>query len=518
MMRKNSCRPLALPVICLFALDLALVAQTAVPQPPSERAAVRFLQQCTFGPTPDLIAHVRALGFDGFLEEQFALLPSLYPNPVPDSTGKTHWLPTQQHFFVNAVSGPDQVRQRMAWALLEMWVVSGVKLNRPEQMLPYVRMMESDAFGHFRTLMGDVTLSPAMGHYLDMVNNNKPTSGKGANENYSREVLQLFTIGLEKLNPDGSPQPGANGQPVATYDQEVIEELARVFTGWTYAPLPGATSKWTNPANWDAPMVAFEGHHDPLPKNLFNGIVIPGGQSAETDLRQALDAIYHHPNVAPFISRNLIQHFVTGQPSAQFVQDVAATFIASDGDLKQVLRAILLHPEARAGDDSPAPASFDGQLREPALYVTGLVRALGATVEENNGLAGVANGLGQNVFFPPTVFSYYAPSYSIPKTTINAPEFQLDSGSLAMARADFVNRLVYGKIAGVTVDLSPFIALAAAPVSLLNHVDALFLHGSMDTQMRSVLTTAIGAQPNAKGIAQTALYLAGSSQQYQVTR
>ena len=517
-MQRNSCRLLALAVVCLFAFDLALAAQTAVPQPPSERAAVRFLQQCTFGPTPDLIRRVQTLGFEGFLEEQFASSPSAYPTPLPDTAGKTHWLPTQQHFFVNAVSGPDQVRQRMAWALLQIWVVSGVKLNRPEQMLPYVRMMESDAFGHFRTLMEDITLSPAMGHYLDMVNNNKPTPGKGANENYSREVLQLFTIGLEKLNLDGSPQLGANGPPVATYDQEVIEELARVFTGWTYAPLPGATSKWTNPANWDAAMVAFEGHHDTLPKNLFNGIAIPGGQSAKTDLNQALDAIYRHPNVAPFISRNLIQRFVTGQPSAQFVKDVATAFQANDGDLKQVLRAILLHPEARAGDDSPAPTSFDGQLREPVLFVTGLVRALGATVAETNGLAGAANGLGQNVFFPPTVFNYYAPSYAIPNTTINAPEFQMDSGSLAMARADFVNRLVYGKIPGVTVDLSPFIALAATPGTLLNRIDALFLHGSMDSQMRGVLTTAIGAQPNATGVAQTALYLAGSSQQYQVTR
>ncbi len=517
-MQRNLCLVLAFPVLSLFAFDLSLAAQTPVRRLLSERAAVRFLQQTTFGPTPGLIRRVQTLGFDGFLNEQFAYPPSTYPNPVPDSTGKTQWLPTQQHFFVNAVSGSDQLRQRMAWALLEMWVVSGVKLNRPEQMLPYIRMMQSDAFGRFRTLMEDVTLSPAMGHYLDMVNNNKPTPGNGANENYAREVLQLFTIGLQKLNPDASPQLGANGQPVATYDQEVIEELSRVLTGWTYAPPPGATSKWTNPANWDAPMVAFEGHHDPFQKNLFNSVVIPAGQSAETDLRQALDAIYRHPNVAPFISRSLIQHFVTGQPSPQYVKDVAAAFEASDGDLKQVLRAILLHPEARAGDDSSAPASFDGQLREPVLFITGLVRALGASVAESNGLAGAANALGQNVFFPPTVFSYFAPSYVIPKTTIDAPEFQLDSGSLAMARADFVNSLVYGKISGVALDLSPFVTLAATPGSLLNWIDAMLLHGSMDTQMRSVLSAAIGAQPNAKGVAQTALYLAASSQQYQVTR
>ena len=231
-----------------------------------------------------------------------------------------------------------------------------------------------------------------------------------------------------------------------------------------------------------------------------------------------MDAIYHHPNVAPFISRQLIQHFVTGQPSPQYVRDVADTFLASNGDLKQVLRAILLHPEARAGDDSAAPASFDGQFREPVLFIAGLLRALGASVDESNGLAAAANTLSQNIFFPPTVFSYFAPSYLIPETTLNAPEFQLDSGSLAMARADFVNRLLYGKIPGVSVNLDPFTALAATPNSLLNRLNALFLHGSMGTQMRDAVSTAMTAQPSAKSRAQAALYLVGSSQQYQVTR
>jgi len=516
--RTISSRFVALLAIPLLSPVFGAVAEAATAQLPSERASVRFLQQCTFGPTPDLIQRVQQLGFEGFLDEQFALAASTYPDPVPDSNGKTHWLPTQQRFFVNAITGPDQVRQRMAWALLQIWVVSGVKLTRPEQMLPYVRMLQNDAFGHFRTLMEDITLSPAMGHYLDMVNNNKPTAGKGANENYARELLQLFSIGLQKLNADGSPQLDASGKPVATYDQEAIEELARVFTGWTYAPLSGATSKWTNPGNWNAPLVAFDAHHDQLAKNLFNGIAIPAGQSAKADLDQALDAISHHPNVAPFISRNLIQHFVTGEPSPQYVQDVAATFVSSNGDLKQVLRAILLNPEARAGDDSATPAAFDGQLREPALFITGLVRALGATVAEVNGLPGWSNTLSQNIFFPPTVFNYYAPSYEIPKTPLNAPEFQIDSGSLAMARADFVNSLVYGKIAGVTVNLAPFASLAAAPGAPLGHVNQLFLHGSMDTRMRDALATAMSAQPNAKSAAQTALYLVGSSQQYQVTR
>ena len=517
-MRKSLRRLLALPFIFLLALDLTAAGQSTPAPSPTERAAVRFLEQSTFGPTPDLVKHVQAVGFEAFLDEQFALAASPYPDPVPDAAGKTHWLPTQQHFFVNAVSGPDQVRQRMAWALLQIWVVSGVKLNRPEQMLPYVRMMQRDAFAPFRSLMQDVTLSPAMGHYLDMVNNNRPTSGKRANENYAREVLQLFTIGLARLNLDGSTTLETDGQPIPTYDQEVIEELARVLTGWTYAPQPGATSKWTNPPNWDAPMVAFEAHHDALQKNLFNGVVIAGGQSAATDLDQALDAIYHHPNVAPFISRNLIQHFVTSEPSAQYVQDVATTFLNTNGDLRQVLRAILLHPEARAGDDAPTPVSFDGHLREPVLFITGLARALGATVGENNGLAGWASTLSQPVFFPPTVFSFYAPSYTIPKSTINAPEFQLESGAFAMARADFVNCLVYGKITGVTVNLDPFIAVAATPDALLHDINALLLHGSMDTQMHDVLLTAMSAQPNAKSTAETALYLTLSSQQYQVTR
>ena len=515
---RQSHRPRRRGLLFAVAAAALLALPLAAQQEISEQAAVRFLDQATFGATPDLVAHVQQTGFDAFLTEQFALPPSTYDDPVPDAQGNTSWRPTQQRFFYNAVNGEDQLRQRMAWALLQIVVTSGVKLNRPERMLPSIRMLQSDAFGKYRALIQDVTLSPAMGHYLDMVNNNKPTPTQGANENYARELLQIFTIGLNQLNPDGTPKLDAGGNPIPTYDQETIEELARVFTGWTYAPLPAAASRFGNPANWNAPMTPIETHHDTGVKVLFGSLTLAAGQTAETDLAQALDAICSHANVAPFISRNLIQHFVTSEPTPAYVARVAHVFSATRGDLKSVLRAILLDTEARHGDDGAAPRFFTGHLREPVLYITDMTRALGAVVAQDNSLPDYSNTLGQNVFYSPTVFNYYPPSYVIPDTQWNAPEFAILSGSLAMLRADFANALIYGRINGVSVDLARFTTFAATPPTLLGWLNAQFFHGAMTTQMRDVFAAAMHAQTSTKAAAQTALYLAGSSSQYQVMR
>ena len=489
---------------------------------PSAGAASRFLDQSTFGPSTASVNAVQTLGFSRFIDEQFDAPPFPVADVQPNAQGKLVTRPVQDEFYYNAVNGEDQLRQRASFALSQIWVISAVKINQPPAMVNYLRVLRDNAFGNFRDIMREVTLTPGMGHYLDMVNNDKPDpkSGRGANENYAREILQLFTLGLRQLNPDGTPKLDASGVPLPTYVQEDIEELARVLTGWTYAPAAGAPGRSHNPANWAAPMVAFEANHDHGAKT-FLGVDFPAGQTAEADLNQALGVIFNHPNIAPFISRQLVQHLVTSAPSPEYVQRVAGVFADNGqgvrGDMKAVLKAILLDWEARQADDGAA-APGDGHLREPALFVAGLLRALNAKVEPSNGLAPAASNLGQNIYFSPTVFNYYAPNYQIAGTGVTAPEFQILSPSTAMLRADFVNALVYAKIAGVTVDLSPYEKLASGPdLMITGYADSL-LRGSISAPMRDSIRMAVSQQLGPKAMSQCAAYLIASSSQYQIER
>lgn len=447
--------------------------------------------------------------------------------------------PVQDQFFFNAVYGEDQLRQRVLFALNQIWVVSGVKINQPAAMVNYLQLLQNDAFANYYDVMYDVTLSPAMGHYLDMLNNDKPDAktGKGANENYARELLQLFTIGLSELAPDGTLITDDTGNPVPTYTQDIIEGFSYAFTGWTYAPAPGAVSRVHNPANWTQPMVAWNSNHDMHAKGLLNGATLPPNQTAEEDLRGALSNIFNHPNVGPFVCRQLIQHLVTSDPSPAYVKRVAEVFSGNPsssskrvprgrvprGDMKAVIKAILLDPEARNGDDAAPPAG-EGHLREPVLFVNGLLRALNAAVTQANGLASAGATMGQNICFPPTVFNFFAPDYEISGTAINAPEFQILSPSSAMLRADFVNNLIYGKIPGVTLDPEPFIRLSASadtaldPAAMLDVLDAVLMGGRMPAAMRQVIRKAVDAAPTAQAKVRTAIYLIATSWQYQVER
>ncbi len=261
-----------------------------------------------------------------------------------------------------------------------------------------------------------------MGEYLSMANNDKAdtTRGTQANENYARELMQLFTIGTFLLNQDGSLQLDVNHQPVPTYTQSTIANFARVYTGWTYPTQPGAKLQKHNPAYYTGPMESFESNHDTGSKTLLNGVVLPAGQTAEEDLGAALVNIFTHPNVAPFVSKNLIQHLVTSNPSPAYVSRIAAVFDDNGsgvrGDLRAVVRAILMDPEARAGDSGPSlnPPDTSGHLREPVFFTASMLRGLGALVNDTNGLAGQAAKLGQTIFTPASVFNYYAPGYRIP--------------------------------------------------------------------------------------------------------
>src|SRR5262245_23600068 len=341
---------------------------------PSAAEAARFLQQSTWGPTPELISHVQDVGFQQFLEEQFVAPISSYPTlplvpqtrpddcPVSSICQRDNYTlyPVQTRFYTNALYGEDQLRQRVAFALHQIFVVSGIDIGQgyPSRFTPYLQVLDRDAFGNFRQLLNDITLNPAMGNYLDMTNNNKANP----NENYAREILQLFTIGLNQLNPDGSLVRDAQGQTVPTYDQTTVNAFARVFTGWTFA-----AAQTTGIANYIDPLrVANANNHDTGTKTLLRGVVLPANQSAAKDLSDGLNNIFRDPNVGPFIGRQLIQHLVTSNPSPAYIGRITRVFndngSGERGDLKAVVKAILLDPEARGVQDSQS-----GHLMHPVL-------------------------------------------------------------------------------------------------------------------------------------------------------
>ncbi|HEV2201103.1 MAG TPA: DUF1800 domain-containing protein [Bryobacteraceae bacterium] len=507
------------------------IGSTDGPPTISYSAAARFLDQAAWGGDAATIAHVQSAGFINYLGEQFNAPISPYPDP---STTGFDLRQVQARFFTNAVHGQDQLRQRVAFALGEQFVVSGIDEKTPTQLVPYLQILQKDAFGNFRQLMEDVTLSPTMGEYLNMLNNDKanPATGTRANENYARELMQLFTIGLFQLNLDGTSQTDASGHPIPTYDQTTIQNFAKVYTGWTYPTKPGATLRMHNPLYFIGPMVADESNHDTTGKTLLNGLIDPAGLTAEQDLKVALDNIFSHPNVAPFVSKQLIEHLVTSNPSPAYVARVAAVFNNDGGgvrgNLAAVVMAILLDPEARAGDDNPLPApATGGHLREPVFFVSSMLRGLGATVNDTNYLTALAANLGQTLFYPPSVFNYFGPGYLIsPQFTngalLKGPEFQLNSPSNAVTRYNTVTSVVYGNLgAGTVVDLTPFASLGNDQTALFAAVGNAFFDGQMPAAMQTLIQGATNAVTGTNAAAmqaraQAALYLGLSSGYYNV--
>jgi uncharacterized protein (DUF1800 family) len=515
---------------------------------------VRFLEQATFGPTTALVASVQDVGFEAWLAEQFATAPSSYPAlpamPASSSTGcptgspatcvrdNYTMYPLQVRFFRNALDNDDQLRQRVALALHEILVVSGVKIKQPSQMAPYLNMLLDNAFENYRKILWDLTLNPAMGHYLDMVNNDAPVpkSNIAPNENYAREVMQLFSVGVNLLNRDGTLQPDTAGNPIPAYTQDSIEDLAHVFTGWTYAPIPPAKSLRHNPPNFLAPMVLYrdasgkDTNHDKGAKVLLDypGAVhstLPAGGDGEVELNAAIDNIFHHPNVGPFVGKQLIQHLVTSNPSPAYVSRVTQAFENNGagvrGDMKAVVRAILLDPEARGVVKSDPDY---GHLREPALFVTNLLRALDA--RSDGILAAQASAMGQNLFYSPTVFSYYPHEYVVSGTSIQGPELGIQSSLAAINRTNFVNTMAFSQLRspapdpGTVLDLSPLKQLAPDATALVGYLNRLLMHGAMTGDMLGTVTGAVTAIPATNPLlrAQTALYLVATSSQYQVAR
>ena len=491
--------------------------------------ADRFLEQTTFGPTTALITQVQYSGLQGFLTAHYALPITKYPLPASGESGLNA---VQQRFFVQNLTAQDQLRQRVAFALSQIFVIGGAKVTDPTGYTNYLQLLENDAFTNYRQIMQDVTLSPAMGDWLDMVNNGKPNTSKGdhANENYAREFMQLFTIGTSQLNPDGTYQLDSGGNQIPTYTQNTVEAFALAYTGWTYPLAPGATQQTYNPPYWTGPMVAVDSNHDTTAKQLLvypgvsGGGMLPAGGSAAQDLQGSLDNVFNHPNVGPFVSNELIQHLVTSNPSPAYIQRVASVFNDNGsgvrGDMKAVITAILMDPEARRGDDPATAVGTDGHLQEPILYMTGLLRAFGATSDGSN-LAFYGNGMGQEALYAPSVFNFYSPSYVIPGTTMYGPEFQILTTATSLNRVNWVTGFVSGELgSGTTVDFSSYATQASNPSALLGSLNTLMLHGSMSSEMQSSILTAMQAVPSSskQGLqqAQAAIYLIATSSQYQV--
>jgi uncharacterized protein (DUF1800 family) len=502
--------------------------------------AVRFLEQSTWGPTPELVAHLQSVGYEQFLDEQFNAPASgyptlpLYPTTRDDATCPSGSAcqrdnytayPIQTRFFTNALYGPDQLRQRVAFALHQIVVVSNVDITQPSWMTPYLQVLDRHALGNYRQLLYDISLNPAMGNYLDIAGNTKAVP----NENYGREVLQLFSLGTFRLNQDGTQQLDAEGQPVPSYTQTTVNNFARVFTGWRLATAPA-----TGVPNYIDPMVPNEGQHDTAAKTLLGGVVLPAGQNTRTDLNAAIDNIFNDPNVGPFVSKQLIQHLVTSNPSPAYVARVAAVFNgglgSARGDLQAVVKTILLDPEAR-GDLKSDPNY--GHLKHPVLLITNLLRAFHARSADGTGpsdgyLNPQAVNMGMDLFRPPSVFSYFSPSSGVPGTAgVRGPEFGVLSTSTALRRANFVNTMVFGSIAvgansptGTSLDLSELQALASTPDQLVQRLDLQLLHGTMSTALREAIVRAMIAvnANNPLKRARTALYLVASSSQYQVEK
>ena len=542
---QRLCRSFAWAAVAALACQLA----PAVAAPLTESEARRFLGQASFGPTETSVAAVVTGGRTAWLTQQFTLANSDFtgvadidpdpnkgcPTGAPATCRRDRYslFPVQVQFFANAVRQPDQLRQRTALALSEILVVSGTTIKLPNAMANYQRILLRHAFGNYRDLLREVTLSPAMGRYLNMANNDKPNPAKGIqpNENYGREVLQLFTLGLWQLNLDGSRTLDAQGQPLPSYDQDTVEGFAHAFTGWTYAPRPGATrNRFGNPSFYDAPMVAFEDHHDTGPKRLLNGVTLPGGQTARADLDAALDNIFNHPNVGPFIGRQLIQQLVTANPSPAYVQRVATSFNGTGhprqarGDMKAVLTAVLTDPEALTPQQ---PGNF-GKLREPILQLTHLLRALGG-VSDGVWLRSQAASLGQPVYTPATVFSFFSPDYDLPDNpALDGPTFGLFNASAAFKLSGVLATALNGKAVapdatvpgavGTAIDLSRWQVLAATPPQLVAEINRVLFAGRMSAGLQAALLKAAQLAPATQPLnrAKAALFLAAMSPEYLV--
>jgi uncharacterized protein (DUF1800 family) len=482
--------------------------------------AARFLAQATFGPTLNDINTLVSEGYTVWLANQMALPETshlsatradaaAFPNtsqfPVIEQDRYAAW-------WKVSVTAPDQLRQRVAFALSEIFVTSDVAsqlTNQPEALANYYDMLANDAFGNFRQLLQDVTLSPVMGNYLNMLRNAaaNPALGTAADENYAREVMQLFTVGLNLLNPDGSLQLDSAGQPIPSYDPEAtVVQTANVFTGWSYNSTAAKPSFTGGAADWYDPMMLYPAFHDNTQKTIIGGVILPANEGGAADLKAELDTLFNHQNTAPFFCRQLIERLVTSNPSPGYVYRVAQVFAnngsGTRGDLGAVVKAILLDPEAR----SPAmlaDAGF-GKLKEPLLRQTAVYRAFNAAAAEDRfAIFNTDNALGQTVLDSPTVFNFFEPNFVQPgilaSAGLYAPEFQITTASTALSVVNNLYSSIYTSsspsASTLVLDLTPLTSEATNSTALVGTVNLLFCGGNMTGATQQKILSGLAALP-----------------------
>ena len=421
---------------------------------------------------------------------------------------------TMESFWDQAVRSPDQLRQRTVLALSELFVVSTV--NSPLEIqedahASYLDMLARNAFGNFRTLLEQVSTHPTMGVYLSHMKNEKEdaVTGRIPDENYAREVMQLFTIGLWQLNPDGSRKKDGNGRDIPTFNQADVMGMAKVFTGWGWngPDKSSAAWYWGAAGDYKSQMQVFPDFHSKSEKR-FLGAVVPANTSGEQTMKVAIDTLFNHPNVGPFFGSQLIKRFVTSNPSPAYVARVTAAFNNSNGvrgDMKAVLTAVLMDPEAR--DNAKANDPQWGKLREPLVRFGTWMRAFDAKSPLGKyaiwNLEDQAFSIGQNPLRAPSVFNWFRPGYAPPgeimKRGLVAPEFQITHETTVTGYANFIISVVEGGISANEVQLSssytPELALANNPAALLDHLNLLLVAGRMSAQTRQIILNAVNAIP-----------------------
>ena len=491
------------------------------PTPPPGMAqlfdASRFAAQATFGLDYAEIEALAGEGKEAWLDRQFSLPVGDHSSIVADlvqrrEAGEFAAFEDDIEFLImfrrfawwhRTVTARDVLRQRVAFALSEIFVVSDNVddlIINPYAMSDYYDTLLEHAFGNFEDLLLEVTLHPSMGIYLSHVNNRRsdPANNIFPDENYAREVMQLFSIGLFELNIDGSRQLDANGVPIPTYSNTEIREFAKIFTGLSFG---GPNSFFGNPEpNFRAPMRMFDADHEPGPKNLLNGTVVPAGQTGIQDIEAAIENLFNHPNVGPFIGKQLIQRLVTSNPSPAYVERVARVFNDNGnglrGDMQAVIRAVLLDPEAAA----PAnPQTSFGKLREPVVRYASLLRQLGAS--SSDGLISNTGFLLQELakqhpLSAPSVFNFFLPAHTpageIANAGLVAPEFQITTGNTIIGITNLADYVILADIvtdtpepfAPVSLNYDDYVAIAGNIDELMDRLDVVFTAGTLDTSAR----------------------------------
>ncbi len=544
-------------MIRLFSIMLALTlaacggggggsAPPGPPSPPpppsiSKAEAFQLLNQASFGATEAEADRVISMGFEVWIDDQFTKpaslqLPFLQALPPPQFGGERQ--PDRVDiWFRNALNGDDQLRQRVAFALSEIFVISqqGALSELPWGMADFYDTLVEYSFGNYRDLIKEVSLHPAMGVYLSMLGNEKPNPALNIrpDENYARELMQLFSIGLVELNNDGTRKLDGLGQSIPTYDQAIIEAFAHVYTGWSYAGFSDLRNAFPTYFNQVQPMALYSAYHDTGEKAVLSGVVIPAGQTGEQDLDAALDTIFNHPNVGPFIAIRLIQRLVTSNPSPAYVDRIASIFNNNGsgirGDLGAVVKAILMDDEAHPD----MPMELDGKVKEPILRLTQLWRAYNATSQSGRYPLGYVYIIfGQGPMQAPHVFNFFSPFFAPPgeirDSGLVAPELEIATEYLNTYITNYMFFQTFGlnstnqnlDVDDVYINFESEMVIAADIDRLVDSVAGKLLAGEISTTLRNEIAGMLALIPETETAlrAAEAVYLVVTSPEFAYQR